>query len=144
MARRGHNYVLEAHCDFEPRSKGCQLTPQCPVDGANYLATFPRLARKTPMGNHPRGENHLDGGCPFYDTYETRDGKYMSVGALEPQFYATLVKGLGVVHKGWDQTRWDRDTWPEMKAAFETVFKSKTRSEWEVSSPLYPAIPARS
>ncbi|KAI1152279.1 CoA-transferase family III domain-containing protein [Nemania diffusa] len=101
------------------------------VDGANYLATFPRLARKTPMGNHPRGENHLDGGCPFYDTYETRDGKYMSVGALEPQFYATLVKGLGVVHKGWDQTRWDRDTWPEMKAAFETVFKSKTRSEWE-------------
>ncbi|KAJ8126043.1 hypothetical protein O1611_g7594 [Lasiodiplodia mahajangana] len=83
------------------------------------------------MGDHPRGENHLDGGCPFYDTYETRDGKYMSVGALEPQFYAVLVKGLGLAHKGWDQTRWDRDTWPEMKAAFESVFKSKTRSEWE-------------
>ncbi|KAI1131940.1 CoA-transferase family III domain-containing protein [Nemania abortiva] len=101
------------------------------VDGASYLATFPRLARKTPMGDRPRGENHLDGGCPFYDTYETRDGKYMSVGALEPQFYAALVKGLGLVHKGWDQTRWDRGTWPEMKAVFETVFKSKTRSEWE-------------
>ncbi|KAI3334958.1 CoA-transferase family III domain-containing protein [Ustulina deusta] len=101
------------------------------VDGANYLATFPRLARKTPIGDRPRGTNQLDGGCPFYDTYETRDGKYMSVGALEPQFYAALVKGLGLVHKGWDRTRWDRDTWPEMKAVFETVFKSKTRGEWE-------------
>ncbi|KAI0119949.1 CoA-transferase family III domain-containing protein [Nemania sp. FL0031] len=101
------------------------------VDGSNYLATFPRLIRKTPMGNQPRGENHLDGGCPFYDTYETRDGKYMSVGALEPQFYAELVKGLGLAHKAWDRTRSDRDTWPEMKAAFETTFKSKTRSEWE-------------
>ncbi|GAW27227.1 putative alpha-methylacyl- racemase [Rosellinia necatrix] len=101
------------------------------VDGASYLATFPRLARHTPMGCRPRGENHLDGGAPFYDIYETRDGRYVSVGALEPQFYAALVRGLGLAHKGWDQTRWDRDTWPEMRAAFEVVFKSKTRSEWE-------------
>ena len=101
------------------------------VDGANYLATFPRLTRKTPVGNRPRGENLLDSGCPYYETYETRDGKYMSVGALEPQFYAALVKGLGLMHKGWDRTREDRATWPEMRAIFETVFKSKTRSEWE-------------
>ncbi|KAI0389904.1 alpha-methylacyl-CoA racemase [Xylariaceae sp. FL0594] len=101
------------------------------VDGVGYLSTFPRLARKTPMGNQPRGENDLDGGCPFYDTYETRDGRYMSVGALEPQFYAVLVKGLALEHKGWDQTRWDRATWPEMRATFETVFKQKTRGEWE-------------
>ncbi|KAI0437699.1 CoA-transferase family III domain-containing protein [Xylaria telfairii] len=101
------------------------------VDGANYLATFPRLLRKTPMGDRPRGENQLDGGCPFYDTYETRDGKYMSVGALEPQFYAALLKGLGHTDKGWDQTRGDRSTWPAMRAAFETTFKTKTRSEWE-------------
>ncbi|KAI1354956.1 CoA-transferase family III domain-containing protein [Xylaria sp. FL0043] len=101
------------------------------VDGANYLATFPRLHRKLPEGSGPRGENLLDGGCPYYDTYETRDGKYMAVGALEPQFYAALVKGLGLVHKGWDQTRFDRGTWPEMRATFETVFKSKTRREWE-------------
>ncbi|KAI1429562.1 CoA-transferase family III domain-containing protein [Xylaria sp. FL1777] len=101
------------------------------VDGANYLATFPRLRRKLPDGSGARGENLLDGGCPFYDTYETRDGKYMSVGALEPQFYGALVKGLGLVHKGWDRTRQDPRTWPEMKATFETVFKSKTRDEWE-------------
>ncbi|KAI0490827.1 CoA-transferase family III domain-containing protein [Xylaria cf. heliscus] len=101
------------------------------VDGANYLATFPRLARKTPVGDRPRGENHLDGGCPFYDTYETRDGRYVSVGALEPQFYAALVGGLGLADKGWDEMRWDRDTWPAMRAAFEAAFKSRTRSEWE-------------
>ncbi|KAI0537783.1 CoA-transferase family III domain-containing protein [Xylaria digitata] len=122
--------ILMAVITRERTSKG-QVVEANMADGANYLATFPRLARKTPVGDRPRGENQLDSGCPFYDTYETRDGKYMSVGALEPQFYAALVKGLGLVHKGWDQTRWDRDTWPEMKAVFETVFKSKTRSEWE-------------
>lgn len=114
------------------------------VDGANYLATFPRLARHTPQGSRPRGENHLDGGCPFYDTYETRDGQYMSVGALEPQFYAALLKGLGLDldlalnlpgerQPPWTdlQARWDRCYWPVMRTAFESVFRSKTRSEWE-------------
>ncbi|GAW12534.1 hypothetical protein ANO14919_019040 [Xylariales sp. No.14919] len=122
--------ILMAIITRERTGKG-QVVEANMADGANYLATFPRLARKTPVGDRPRGQNQLDGGCPFYDSYETRDGKYMSVGALEPQFYAALVKGLGLVHKGWDRTRWDRDTWPEMKAAFENVFKSKIRSEWE-------------
>lgn len=49
------------------------------VDGSAYMTTFPRLARKGPMWNEPRGTNVLDGGCPWYDTYETKDGKYMSV-----------------------------------------------------------------
>ncbi len=49
------------------------------VDGSAYLATFLRLATKTPLWDRPRGENLLDGGCPYYDTYETRDGAYMSV-----------------------------------------------------------------
>jgi alpha-methylacyl-CoA racemase len=114
-ARTGRGQIVEANM----------------VDGANYLATFPRLARMTPVGSYPRGENQLDGGCPFYDTYETREGKHMSVGALEPQFYAALVKGLGLADKGWEQTRHDRSTWPAMKASFEAVFRSKTRSEWE-------------
>ncbi|TGJ79615.1 hypothetical protein E0Z10_g9149 [Xylaria hypoxylon] len=122
--------ILMAVITRERTGKG-QVVEANMADGANYLATFPRLLRKTPLGDRPRGENQLDGACPFYDTYETRDGKYMSVGALEPQFYAALVKGLGLVHKGWDQTRSDRDTWPEMKTTFEAVFKSKTRSEWE-------------
>lgn len=49
------------------------------VDGAAYLGHMPRLARKTPMWNRERGDNVLDGGCPYYDTYETNDGKYMAV-----------------------------------------------------------------
>ncbi|KAI0525337.1 CoA-transferase family III domain-containing protein [Xylaria bambusicola] len=122
--------ILMALIARQRTGKG-QIVDANMVDGANYLATFPRLARKTPVGNGPRGENLLDGGCPYYDTYETRDGKYMSVGALEPQFYAALVKGLGLMHKGWERTREDRATWPEMRSTFEKVFKSKTRGEWE-------------
>lgn len=101
------------------------------VDGAGYLATFPRLARKTPMGDGPRGTNVLDGGCPYYDTYGTADGRFVAVGALEPQFYAALVRGLGLAGRGWEGRRLDRDCWPEMRATFERVFKGKTRDEWE-------------
>ncbi|KAI1365313.1 CoA-transferase family III domain-containing protein [Xylaria arbuscula] len=122
--------ILMAVIARQRTGKG-QIVEANMVDGANYLATFPRLTRKTPVGNRPRGENLLDSGCPYYDTYETRDGKYMSVGALEPQFYAALLKGLGLMHKGWDRTREDRATWPEMRAIFESVFRSKTRTEWE-------------
>jgi alpha-methylacyl-CoA racemase len=101
------------------------------VDGSSYLASFPRFALHTPLGNLPRGQNILDGGCPWYDTYETRDGKFMAVGAIEPQFFAQLVYLLGLKELGWDQSRYDRDTWPAMRRAFEAVFKEKTRQEWE-------------
>jgi alpha-methylacyl-CoA racemase len=101
------------------------------VDGAGYLATFSRFQLKTPTGGRPRGENILDGGCPYYDTYETRDGKFMAVGALEPQFFASLVRGLGLDDQGWGQRRYSPDTWPDMRRQFERVFKSKTRTEWE-------------
>ncbi|PQE22838.1 alpha-methylacyl- racemase protein [Rutstroemia sp. NJR-2017a BBW] len=101
------------------------------VDGSSYLATFPRLLTKTPMWDKPRGENTLDSGCPYYDTYETKDGKYMAVGALEPQFFKELVKGLNLDGQGLEKTRQDRETWPAMKETFTRLFKEKTRSEWE-------------
>lgn len=101
------------------------------VDGASYLATFPRMALKTPLGSYPRGENLLDTGCPYYDTYETRDGKYMAVGAIEPQFYKILVEGLGLGGQGWEERRYDRAAWPEMRTLFERAFRGKTRDEWE-------------
>lgn len=101
------------------------------VDGSTYLATFPRMLTKKPMWNRPRGENTLDSGCPYYDTYETSDGKYMAVGALEPQFFAELLKGLGLSGKGIEKTREDRQNWPGLKDTFTKLFKSKTRSEWE-------------
>lgn len=101
------------------------------VDGVAYLSTFPRFALKNPLGDRGRGKNILDGGCPWYDTYETKDGGYMSIGALEPQFFHVLLKGLGLTGKGWEENRTDEALWPEIKRTFEETFKSKTRAEWE-------------
>lgn len=116
-ARTGRGQVVEANM----------------VDGASYLATFPRFARKTPMGDGPRGTNVLDGGCPYYDTYATRDdgGGWMAVGALEPQFFAALVRGLGLEEQGWEARRHDRACWGEMREAFARAFRGRTRAEWE-------------
>lgn len=121
--------LLLAIISREKTGKG-QVVEANMVDGASYLATFPRQALKTPMGSEPRGANILDGGCPYYDTYETKDGEYVAVGALEPQFYAELVCGLGLADD-WNQTRLDRATWPEMARQFAAAFRSKTRAEWE-------------
>jgi alpha-methylacyl-CoA racemase len=101
------------------------------VDGASYLATYPRFSLKTPMLDQPRGENMLDTGCPWYDTYETRDGGYMAVGAIEPQFFEELLKGVGLQGKGWERRRYDRDNWPELRDVLTKTFKHKTRAEWE-------------
>lgn len=101
------------------------------VDGASYLSTFPRMALQTPLGANGRGRNLLDGGCPWYDTYETADGGFMSVGALEPQFFALLVKGLGLTGQGWEEDRFDASRWGELRGLFERTFASRTRTEWE-------------
>lgn len=101
------------------------------VDGASFLATMPRLAMKGPAWNGPRGTNMLDGGCPYYDTYETKDGQYMSVGALEPQFFAALLKGLEIDEKSIGGNRLDKKTWEKQAKMFTEKFKSKTRAEWE-------------
>ncbi|KAI9149203.1 Isopenicillin N epimerase component-like protein [Paramyrothecium foliicola] len=101
------------------------------VDGSSYLATFPRMSLKTPLGGRGRGRNLLDGGSPYYDTYETKDGLYMSVGALEPQFFKALIVGLGLDKHDLEEQRYDPDTWPKMRQLFETTFRTKTRAEWE-------------
>jgi alpha-methylacyl-CoA racemase len=106
------------------------------VDGVQFLATFTRfcLEEGTQAWNKPRGENLLDGGAPFYDTYETKDGKFMAVGAMEPQFYAELVKGLGfrldeLPNRG--DTNWpDSRNWVELSGIFRRRFLEKTQTEW--------------
>ncbi|KAK0754548.1 alpha-methylacyl-CoA racemase [Schizothecium vesticola] len=111
-----------------------QLVEANMVDGASYLATFPRFALKTPVGSRPRGENLLDGGCPFYDTYETAvPGEYVAVGALEPQFYAELLRGLGLEGDARfaGARQGEREGWGEMREVFERVFRTRTRGEWE-------------
>ncbi|GAD96882.1 alpha-methylacyl-CoA racemase [Paecilomyces variotii No. 5] len=101
------------------------------VDGSAYVATMPRLSRHLPAWDGPRGENLLDGGCPFYTSYETKDkGKYFAVGALEPKFYKDLIKGLGLDPKA-IPSRNNPGNWPALRSVFEKRFKEKTRSEWE-------------
>lgn len=103
------------------------------VDGANYLATMPRISTKIPdQWDRPRGQNLSDGGCPYYNVYECKDdGKYMAVAGLEPQFFSELVKELGLADQKWVKDREDRSVWPAIKTAFEERFRQKTRKEWE-------------
>ncbi|KAJ4293503.1 hypothetical protein N0V90_008786 [Kalmusia sp. IMI 367209] len=101
------------------------------VDGSAILATMPRLGLKTDVWGKERGTNLLDGGAPFYGTYETADGKYMAVGAIEPQFYAALLKGLGLKPEDLPGDRDNRADWVKLTDFFTGVFKGKTRTEWE-------------
>lgn len=106
------------------------------VDGVSSLGTFPRLLLETPMWNLPRGTNTLDGGSPYYGCYECKEpGTYVAVGALEPQFFELLLKGLGFTEKdvvpkpGMDRT--DKESWEFMRGILKKRFKDKTRKEWE-------------
>lgn len=76
-----------------------------------------------------RGSNMLDGGAPWYDTYRTRDGHYMAVGAVEMRFYAELLAKLGLADADLPNQH-DREGWPRLRSAFEKAFLGKTREEW--------------
>jgi alpha-methylacyl-CoA racemase len=75
------------------------------------------------------GGNVLDTGAPFYDTYETADGKFISVGSLEPQFYAELIDKLGLSDADLP-AQMDRSGWDALREKFTALFKAKTRDEW--------------
>merc|ERR1719343_550084 len=79
-----------------------------------------------------RSSNMLDGGAHFYDTYECKDGKYISIGSIEPQFYALLLKhgGLEGTEALNPKMQMKRQNWVEAKAKLEEVFRTKTQEEW--------------
>jgi len=78
-----------------------------------------------------RGTNQLDTGAPFYETYETADGGWMAVGAIEPQFYAELLDRLGIATEDPLRTgQWDQPSWPDQKRRLAAVFSTRTRAEW--------------
>lgn len=122
--------ILLALFAREKNGKG-QVVEANMVDGSAVLATMPRLGLKTEVWKRVRGTNMLDGGAPFYDTYETKDAKYMAVGAIEPQFYAALLKGLGAKPSDLPGDRDNRADWAVLKKYFTEKFKTKTRKEWE-------------
>ncbi|XP_045216653.1 alpha-methylacyl-CoA racemase-like [Mercenaria mercenaria] len=103
-----------------------QLIDANMVNGSAYLSTFLWTSRDIPIWPGKRGENNLDGGAAFYGTYKTKDEKYVSIGPLEPQFYAALLKGLGLSEDEMPQHT-DADI---MEKRFAEIFLTKTREEW--------------
>ncbi|ADB32744.1 L-carnitine dehydratase/bile acid-inducible protein F [Kribbella flavida DSM 17836] len=111
----------------EARSSGeGQVVDAAIVDGAAHLTTMLLGALAGGAWTQDRGTNLLDTGAPFYDVYETSDGKHVSVGAIEPQFYDELVRLLGVDAP--DRT--DPATWPELRELFTKTFAQRTQAEW--------------
>ncbi|MFC0313310.1 CaiB/BaiF CoA transferase family protein [Gordonia phosphorivorans] len=99
------------------------------VDGASVLGQMMWAFRGTGLWQDRRGVNLLDTGAPFYEVYETSDGKWMAVGAIEPQFYAQLLAGLELDPESLPH-QLDTARWPELKEKFIEVFATKTRDEW--------------
>ncbi|WP_084741117.1 CaiB/BaiF CoA transferase family protein [Cryptosporangium aurantiacum] len=111
------------------RSGRGQVIDAAIVDGVSSLAQAIWSLRGTGCWQDGRGTNRLDGGAPFYDVYPTADGGHMAVGALEPQFYAALLAGLGL-DPAELPAQDDRSGWPALRAAFADAFRSRTRDEW--------------
>jgi alpha-methylacyl-CoA racemase len=107
-----------------------QVVDAAMVDGSALLTSFVYGMRASGTWQDKRGSNLLDGGAPFYDTYATADGQYVAVGALEPQFYAALLTGLGLSEAGLPAQH-DRDGWPVLRQRFTQTFAQRTRAEWE-------------
>jgi len=111
------------------RSGKGQVIDSAMVDGAaNLSVVFHGLLAHNFM-SLDIGTNLLDGGAPFYQTYETADGQFMSVGAIEQRFYAELLKGLEVDPETLPHQS-DMAKWPEMIERFSEVFKTRTRDQW--------------
>jgi alpha-methylacyl-CoA racemase len=120
--------VLAALLERERSGLG-QVVDAAMVDGSALLTSFVYGLRAAGAWQDARGVNLLDGGAPFYDTYQTADGKYVAVGALEAKFYAELLAGLGL--SGADlPPQHDRAGWPVLRARFTEIFLTRTRDEW--------------
>jgi len=115
---------------LEAKTSGSgQVVDAAMIDGAASLMTMTWSFRHMGIWHDERGTNMLDTGAHFYDTYETADGRYVSIGSIEPQFYAELLRHTGMDGEDlpWQH---DRSQWPAVKERFAEVFRSKTRDQW--------------
>jgi alpha-methylacyl-CoA racemase len=115
---------------IEARASGRgQVVDAAMIDGAALLATMFSGFMAAGSWRDERGANILDTGAPWYDTYETRDGRHVAVGAIEAKFYAELLARLGL-DPALARTQHDRATWPALRARLAARFKEKSRDEW--------------
>lgn len=106
-----------------------QVVDVAMVDGAMSLVGVFYGMASSGMHSDELGTNLFDGGAPFYSVYETSDDKYVSVAPIEPHFYALLLEKMGLTDEDLPD-QYDRSAWPELKARFAEVFKTRTREEW--------------
>jgi alpha-methylacyl-CoA racemase len=111
------------------RSGKGQVVDAAMVEGASLLAAMFHGFLKVGEWSETRGANILDTGTPWYDVYETRDGKYVSIGAIEAKFYAELLSRLNLRAEDLPG-QYERARWPEMREVFARAFRTKTRDEW--------------
>ena len=119
--------IVAALLERERSGEG-QVLDAAMVDGA-ALMLAPFYGARASGSWGPRGTNLLDSGAPFYDVYETADGAWVALGAIEPQFYAALLDGLGLADAELPGQH-DRDGWPALRARFASVLRTRTRDEW--------------
>jgi alpha-methylacyl-CoA racemase len=117
---------------FEAQRSGRgQVVDAAMVDGSALLMSMMFAFRSMGVWDDERGVNILDTGAGFYEVYETSDGGHLAVGAIESQFYAELLAGLGLADDPTVPAQYDKASWPELKRRFAEVIRTRTRDEWE-------------
>ena len=120
--------VLAALTEARNSGQG-QVVDAAMTDGSALLMTMMYTLKAMGEWTQQRGSNLLDGGAHFYDTYRCRDGKYISIGPIEPQFYALFLAKTGLTDPDFSQ-QWDRARWPELKARLAAHLETRSRDEW--------------
>jgi alpha-methylacyl-CoA racemase len=116
---------------LEAKTSGLgQVVDAAMIDGAAALMASTFAANQVGFWSDERGTNLLDSGAHFYEVYETADGKYISLGSIEPQFYAALLEKLGEDAHLFEQ-QFDMENWPKMKEQMAAIILRKTRDEWD-------------
>ncbi|MEO5883852.1 MAG: CaiB/BaiF CoA-transferase family protein [Caldimonas sp.] len=115
---------------IEARVSGCgQVVDAAMIDGASLQTTMMAGMLAAGRWSETRGANTLDGGAPWYDSYETKDGGYVAFGAIEPRFYRDMLLGLGLSDAALPEQH-DKAAWPQLRAAFTAKVSTRTRDEW--------------
>ncbi len=120
--------ILAALIEVQKSGKG-QVIDTAITDGSAHLMSMFYTMGKLGAWNTNRESNMLDGGIPYYGAYETADGKHVSIGPIEPQFFAEMIQKAGMP-ESFIQDQNNPEKWGEIKATFVETFKSKTRDEW--------------
>ena len=111
------------------RSGKGQVIDAAMFEGASLLATMHQGMAAAGQWQEARGVNVLDSGAPWYDTYETSDGRFVAIGAIEPKFYQDLLERLGLANAKLPHQD-DRAGWPLLRKHFAETFRTRTRDEW--------------